>query len=623
MLNSIRIRCLIVTLVLGIQTASLLAAPCTFNIDETIRITLPESYELNVPFDIRVEVLKLPEPDQQMELRFNHLKRNGKFGGGLQSAAGKIRVGNEAPFVFEDTVTITKQKPDMGVTLLTVYLSPDRSWRNRTLQANVPILPPDGNRKLYEEQLGRVEQQSTSKPQRFETYTPRTEYFSQRVDDPGKRNWKRDPQTLPPLEDIIARPAPDCPVYGVYSWAKEYVLAADEVARIGFKTMRLSGPWDEAEAAMLRAARDNIEVLYTLTAAQTWDDIRKKKRPYYDSDDALLADFAANVKAFVKRFGPGGTAFEGTGLESPLATVELWNEPNFHYLIPDSGNRKVDEPAREALYAKMIGAGYEAVKSVAPDLPVTAFAAGGSGSGDVRFIQHIHENNPGIAQKYDILSTHPYIMGAPPETQRYRSWGSYSIANNNALIRKILADAGVADKPVWWTEIGWQFADEHGGRFPVAGNRTDLIVTPDRHAAYVVRCYLWALRLGIERVHIMHLYDTDSFNGGFVERKTLEWRPVAHAVKQLIDTMPNPVLTGAVSDGKDGLYVYTYTADHTNPGRGHVTVVWNVDGPRTVAVPTVGNTATLYDMVGNRKTVNVSGGQVTFEAGPYPVYVLP
>ncbi len=596
-------------------------------LEDALRVRLPEAIEYGVPFEAEIELLKDPAEPQHLEIRFNHLKNNGAFGRGLQSG-GSHGVHAAATNIVV-TLQLDETKDDLGLALLTLYFSPDRTWGRRTLQGNFPLLTPDADTGLYENGVAKASAQRATAPTADElgipTYTPREEFFTQYVDDPGIRDWKPDPQAKPPLADIMARPPEPVPVYGVYSWAEEFARAAGEVEKIGFKTMRISGPWENAGEALRLAAEQGIEVLYTIMAAGGEKSFWSARRKNMETDEAFLASFTNNIIDFIKTFGPEGSYFADLPVKSPVKVIELFNEPNFHYLLPDTDNRKEDEAKREALYAQMITAGYDAVKAHAPDLKVAAFAAGGSGAGDMRFIEHILRDNPGIEKKMDIVTTHPYVMGAPPETQKYRPWGSYSIANNLNVIRGTLAEAGIPDIPIWYTELGWQFSVHHGGRHADNQNRISFLVEPNLHAAYLVRNYLWAMRLGIGRVHVMHLYDTDGYNGGFLVRNSLEWRPATHAVQNLIDLMPNPKLIGAQSDGEDNNYIYAYDADLTTDDTEQIIAAWNVIGPTEAAIAVDGESATVrvIDLIGNKKTMPVENGTVNLTIGPYPQFVIP
>lgn len=454
----------------------------------------------------------------------------------------------------------------------------------------------------------------------LEPYTPRTEYFTQRSVDPGQYAFETAAQPWPPLEEILAAPGPDHPPYGIYSWADEYELAAEEIKKMGLRSIRISGPWKNRESAMRKLAENDMEVLYTLSGRSHYGDLKKIWRPAYETDEAFIEDYVKGVKMFVETYGPNGSFYEQEGLKSPLAVVEIWNEPNFHYMIPDREPRKEVEAEREALYPKVLRAGYEAVKSVAPELLVAGFATGGASYGDFRFIRNVHENDPQIHQFYDILTTHPYTQGAPPEAYKVKSWGRYSVAQTLANLNEALGSK-LENKPVWYTEYGWRFGQKHGGRFPTKKLKPDQIVTPDLQAAYVMRSYLLALRLGVGRIHVMHLHDTDNYNGGFIDRKTLEWRPLAHATKHLTETLPNPKLIGAISDGDQDNYIYRFQADHKKPNTEEVIVAWTVAEPEQVSIPVEGKQVTVFDLIGNERTMEAKDGKVELEIGPYPLYL--
>jgi hypothetical protein len=152
---------------------------------------------------------------------------------------------------------------------------------------------------------------------------------------------------------------------------------------------------------------------------------------------------------------------------------------------------------------------------------------------------------------------------------------------------------------------------------------SEFCVTKDMQAAYIVRQYLWAMRLGVSRVHLMSLHDTDSFNSGILERGSLEWRPAAHAIQNLITRMPNPKLLGAISDGEGNTFAYRYNPDHTRPGAPDMIVAWNSVGPARLEIPWSHSKATLFDMVGNSREVVPVAGKLGLDVGPYPVFVQP
>ena len=142
-------------------------------------------------------------------------------------------------------------------------------------------------------------------------------------------------------------------------------------------------------------------------------------RQDFDSDEAFIAAYVKVIGAFLTRYGPGGTFFKDNPAlpKQPIQFVEIWDEPNFQYLIPDRpDDRQALEAERETLYAKVLPAAYKAIKEKWPAVTVLGFRAGGGNLGDVRFTQHVIEKDPArLAKSFDVLSTHPYQPPTPPE----------------------------------------------------------------------------------------------------------------------------------------------------------------------------------------------------------------
>ena len=443
-------------------------------------------------------------------------------------------------------------------------------------------------------------------------------------------NWKIEPQPLPPLDEILKRPAATQPTYGLYLWGEDYVRYRDEIKKVGWRNFRVGGDMDDD--AVKAMAEDGVSAVWTVGLRINGN--VKKNRPDYPSDEAFIADFLKGVDIFLTRYGPGGTLFkENPNLSKrPVLFVEIWNEPNFQYMIPDLAEAKDQTPAqekqardklqaeREALYAKVLPATYDAIKKKWPTVTVLGFGAGGAAKADVGFILHLFEKDPvRIARSFDILSTHPYQPPTPPETCTLRTWGQYSVAGSLKEIRDILAKYSVADRPVWYTECGWPISKADGGAFEMSDKE---VVTPQLQAAYICRMYALTLRLGVREADIMYITDADNYNAGFFTRDKA-WRPSAYAVQTMIKLLPNPKIKKAISDGVDGYYSYELQADGLakESSQSLVTMAWNVAGPKTVEIAVVTPKAQVLDMLGHEKTVAAKDGKITVEVGPCPVYI--
>jgi lysophospholipase L1-like esterase len=424
--------------------------------------------------------------------------------------------------------------------------------------------------------------------------------------------WEFRKPSLPPIDEIVARAESNPRIYGLYTWKGEYKTHRESIRRIGFGAIRHSGPFDDETMKMY--AEDGLEIMVTRSG-----EVGELKGGVSDEQDEQFAQaYVRSVVEFVKRYGPDGAFFKENPqvANRPIEFVEIWNEPNFQYMIkPDGRPNKEIEAAREKLYAKLLPMAYQALKKVAPQIKVVGFGAGGAGAGDLRFIQHVHENNPEVAKSYDILSTHPYVNPAPTEGYTIQSWGSYSIASSLQTIRQTLGRFHDQPVRIWYTEIGWPVSKADGGRFDMDSRR---VVLPTMQAAYLCRLYAYAQRLGVERVHVMFATDTDRFNGGFFLQDGT-WRPSAHAVATMIKQMPAPKLLGAISDGEDGYFAYRFATG--KPDGSEVIMAWNVAGPKTVTLPVQSDQVAVTHMMGEQQTVQAKENQITIEIGPLPVYV--
>ena len=429
---------------------------------------------------------------------------------------------------------------------------------------------------------------------------------------PGK--WAVEQQPMPPLTEILAQAKPNSRIYGLYAWAGEYLQYRDAIKKVGWHSYRCGGPSPGGlnDKVMQAFAEDDTEVMYVVGIKP------QKLDATPEEDSAFVQKYAEAIKELLGRYGPGGTFFrENPNVPNrPLLNLEIWNEPNFQYLItPDNRPQAELEAAREALYARLLPAAYTAVKACSKEVNVVGFGAGGASAGDIRFIVNVNKANPEASQSYDILSTHPYVEPAPPEAYSIQSWGRFSIASSLEKIRADLALHKRAGIPIWYTEIGWPISKQNGGFYPTTGTQ----VSPELQAAYICRLYAFAQRLGVLRVHIMSVNDTDTFNSGFFLRDGT-WRPSAHAVQTMIKLMPAPRLLDAISDGQYGYFAYRFAAND-DAKAAPVLMLWNVAGPKIVEVPMSSPRAIVVDMLGHAQEVTPVNGKVRIEIGPLPMYL--
>ncbi len=403
----------------------------------------------------------------------------------------------------------------------------------------------------------------------------------------------------PSMKDIAKKERGPVAIYGIYCWMLDYMEYRDVILEIGYKNIRTAGPVvEEAMAAMME---DGLDIMMTLG----------QRRNLYDSDEAFLQGNIDDCLKLLGRFGPNGSYFQEHPdfPYRPLMAVEVYNEPNFGYMLPNA--TPIEE--KVALYTKLQVALYDAVKPLYPDVTIVGFGAGGASAADIGFIFRCFDKDPRMAETMDVFATHPYVDPRPPFS--YVDWlPEHSIASAHKKLRALLDGCGKKDMPIWYTELGWFIPPSLGGHFNTCQNGNTLL----EHAAYNAQVYLLGLRLGVERITTMYIMDTDNCNPGIVNRDGSK-RPAAYAVKHLIDILPDPKLLDAIHDGRDyESFAYRF---ESKPDGEEVVVVFTANRPKTITIPWDAPKARLTDMMGCDKIVDVEGGNLTLEAGIYPLYV--
>lgn len=479
--------------------------------------------------------------------------------------------------------------------------------------------------------------------------------------------WRYEKPDFPPAEEIINRPAPERPIYGLYCWGNEYLEYHDQIHNIGWTNFRFSGPMNDQY--MRAYANDGVEVIATLSARlhgsfkpeapmSDW-----RNRANYDSDEAFIQDYIAGITRFLERWGPEGSFFaENPDVRhNPIRCIEIFNEPNFWYLDTSKeqhadrmreplgeNERLAIEARREALYARLLKQVHDAVKARWSDVKIVGFAAGGSAHADVRFIENVHAVDQDVAKSYDILSTHPYVTRpCGPEGIVMRSWGEYSIWNSLNSIRATMDKYDVANKPIWYTEQGWAVNLRSGGSFVdpirppddgVAEAATSIQdipydidprkwIDPLTQAAYITRMYALVLRMGVERHFFMSIVDTDGFNSGFLQSDGRP-RQSAIAVKTMIELMPRPKLIEVIRDGEQGIFAYRFDPDYRREGDDSVVMAWAIELNKH-SLPVLGSQDAIFDerpiqatsMLGDTTMIEPKDERIDIALGLVPIYL--
>lgn len=117
--------------------------------------------------------------------------------------------------------------------------------------------------------------------------------------------------------------------------------------------------------------------------------------------------------------------------------VEIWNEANLDGFFTGA------DPKR---YAETLKVASETVKKVDPSVRV-AFT--GTAGVPLKWIRQVLE--AGAGPYFDVMNVHPYTHPRAPEREMDVQLEG---------LKKLMKEFGLADKPVWLTEIGWPTQDE-------------------------------------------------------------------------------------------------------------------------------------------------------------------
>lgn len=302
------------------------------------------------------------------------------------------------------------------------------------------------------------------------------------------------------------------------------------------------------------------------------------KTPYTDEAHTAYANY---IKAMLGKFG------------SQLKSGEIWNEFNLPFF---GGNGPA--ASRADVYFNLLKKGYEASKSVRPDLNVVGGATAGI---PLEWLGDVFEL--GGLNYMDSLSVHPYRYPQTPEGL---------LGEINSLNQLVRDHNNGETIPLWFSEIGW----------PTHLNPTG--VDENTQAAYLVRAYVLSIAAGVEKMFWYNLMDTgtdklyNEHNFGVIHNTgdalgSYTPKPAYVALATLTRqlTGANPVS----QDVADGIYHYIF-----NKNNEKINVLWSLD-KKDVTLNTQAP-LTVTDIMGRKTTYTPLQGKVYMTLTGEPLFIL-
>ena len=168
--------------------------------------------------------------------------------------------------------------------------------------------------------------------------------------------------------EAAVEPLPEPQLYGLYSWAGNYVRFADDVKKTGIRWLRTGG-WnrENGDKAALTAARNATYLTPSLG-------LRELSHGRTMPIDEAVMRYRQVARDAVRRYGPNGSLWKENPDVRPLPIRywQIWNEPNIEFLNPGESGL-----LRTELYARLLKAGSEEIRKLDPGAHVIAFNTAG------------------------------------------------------------------------------------------------------------------------------------------------------------------------------------------------------------------------------------------------------
>jgi cellulase (glycosyl hydrolase family 5) len=323
----------------------------------------------------------------------------------------------------------------------------------------------------------------------------------------------------------LAARAEQAALKGLNTWLLGALPAnLQEVRNLGVAIVRVELPWEQVEAApdqfdwrrvdkVVEAAHaGKMQVLFTLRSISSWAttvEADRKDLYHHASRPKAMADWERFVSSLARRY-------KGQDVH-----YEIENEVNSNFWAGSLSD-----------YLELLEASYRAVKAEDPQARVlaSAMACGvvfnpGTPAAQERLrARHDEWLRPILATKaYDVVNVHDYYFPGGPEVNgwTFQSYLAHTI--------ELMGEAGVKDRPIWITELGYVSK-------PIStGGRTD-DGSLEKQAAWLAEAYRLAAGLGVERAFWLFLHDapdTGYFGPmGLLDSKNAP-RPAWHAYEAI------------------------------------------------------------------------------------------
>lgn len=311
-----------------------------------------------------------------------------------------------------------------------------------------------------------------------------------------------------------------------------------------------------------------------------------------------LQVFKNYVTATVKFFGDRVNCYE------------IYNEYNLNDVRTYFNDYGINNDPED--YAKILQAGYEAVKAANPDAIVVGGAlANMDSSGQQVSVSYIEQLYAAGAGNYmDVLSLHPYQIDGPEKDFRYGT----NYTERIPQILEIIENYG-GKQELWSTEYGWYLSPRYG-------------ITGENVAELAVRTELFSRAHGLFDKSFWYCFDGSAYTdyewnidygliGSGKNNTPFAAKPVYLALANF-----NKLLAGAeckeLKVTNENAYVYRFGKRFSDAP---LYALYTLSGTEKVSIDMEGATdIVLYDIYGNESELHSDTGVFELTAGTSPVF---
>ena len=201
--------------------------------------------------------------------------------------------------------------------------------------------------------------------------------------------------------------------------------------------------WSYYDTIVERAARARVSIMAVLSGSPSW---AAGGSAYAPQTLAARTAYYAFVRDVVRRYGHGGSYWRShRGVpRRPLASYQVWNEPNYP---PHWG----DGPSRARDYASLLRQTARTIRAVDRKAVIATaglLASSTRGPAGFSYLDDLYAIK-GIRKYFDAVSVHPYA-----EDTR-------GVEGELTRIRQVMRRRGDGRTPIWISELGWATGGEN------------------------------------------------------------------------------------------------------------------------------------------------------------------